>query len=326
MQAANIKTKDPASDTLSRVTGIEIQQLRFFVAANDYGSIRGAAEALSLRHSVISRSICQLEHLTGAVLLERTAGGVRPTIIGRAMLRIARLVLEQVATLVTTGKSAGLGECGRIAVGFCTSISIGNLRATLLEFKGRLPNVELAMVERSRSRLLTSLRNGTIDIFISTGGVSMNDSRVAPLWSERVLVAVPQDHALAKREVAYWTDLRHETVLLSYYDPGRQLEDLLISKFVAEEDRPRVDRHDVSRGILKSLISMGFGVGLVMESDVGATFAGLVYRDLRDGKGPSRIDFYAHWRNDNENPALQRFLQLLAERYPASTANDLEAT
>jgi hypothetical protein len=53
----------------------------------------------------------------------------------------------------------------------------------------------------------------------------------------------------------------------------------------------------------------------VLESDIGANFAGLTYREVRDGAGPSRIGFSAIWRPDNENPALAQFLKLLAERY-----------
>jgi DNA-binding transcriptional LysR family regulator len=117
--------------------------------------------------------------------------------------------------------------------------------------------------------------------------------------------------------VIYWTDLRNETVLLSQHDPSREFEDLLISKLGSFDERPKIERHDVSRGIIKSLISMGIGISLVMESDTGASFAGLVYRDLRDGTGPSRVGFSAHWRVDNENPALDGFLKLLAERYPS---------
>ena len=55
----------------------------------------------------------------------------------------------------------------------------------------------------------------------------------------------------------------------------------------------------------------GFGVSLVTESDIGASFSGLIYRELRDGTGPSRIGFSAHWRADNDNPALASFLKLL---------------
>lgn len=129
------------------------------------------------------------------------------------------------------------------------------------------------------------------------------------------MVVLQSGHPLAAREVIYWTDLRDQTVLLSHYDPGRELEDLLNANLVFPGNRPRIERHDVSRGVIKSLISMGFGISLVLESDMGANFSGLVYRELHNGTGPSRIGFSAIWRADNENPALTSFLKLLAERY-----------
>ena len=125
---------------------------------------------------------------------------------------MARLILEQVDVLVATAQSNGRGEAGRLSIGFCTSISAGNLRATLTEFKSRHPRIELATVERSRTRLATALRNGTADILIVTGEVPLPDNNVRPLWSERILVSLPEDHVLASGAVVYWTDLRNESV------------------------------------------------------------------------------------------------------------------
>jgi DNA-binding transcriptional LysR family regulator len=165
-------------------------------------------------------------------------------------------------------------------------------------------------------RLVTALRNGALDIAIVTGGLPLQGTQSMSLWSERILLALLEEHPLARQEAIYWTDLRRETVLLSQYDPGRELEDLLMSKLVSPEDRPKIARHDVSRGIIKSLIAAGFGVSFVTESDVGVNFSGLTYRELRDGTGPSRVGFSAHWRSDNDNPALANFLKILGERYP----------
>jgi DNA-binding transcriptional LysR family regulator len=196
-------------------------------------------------------------------------------------------------------------------------MSTGHLRATIAEFKRLMPQLELATMERSRSRLMTALHNGTVDVVISPGRLPSKDTRSLLLWSERILISLPQDHCLADREIIYWTDLRNEKILLSDYDPGRELEDILISKLVRSNDRPRVERHDVSRGIIKSLTSIGMGLSLALESDIGASFDGLVYRELQDGAGPSRVDFHSHWRDGNENPALMRFLSLLTQRYPS---------
>jgi DNA-binding transcriptional LysR family regulator len=301
----------------SRSAKIELQHLQYAVAAAEHGSLRQAADALLVRQSTLSRRVHQLEQAIGAIVFDRSSGGVRATHAGRHFLQIARSILEQMDALVTDTHSTGRGEAGKLTVGFYTSLSAGNLRATMTEFKQRFPKIELAMAERSRARLVASLRNGALDIAIVTGDAPIQDNKALSLWSERTLVALPEGHSLADREAVYWTDLRSETLVLSHYDPGRELEDLVLSKLVSPEDRPRIERHDVSRGIIKSLVSLGFGISLVTESDTGASFSGLIYRELRDGTGPSRIGYSAHWRADNDNPALVSFLRLLGERYPS---------
>ena len=302
----------PSATDVSR---LDFRQLRHAVFAADYGSMRQAAEALLIKQSTLSRSIRQLEHALGVAVFERTTAGVRETIAGRHFLRMARSVLEQMDTIVAATKAKRRGESGHIVVGFCTSLTTGNLRATLIEFRRRFPGVGLGTVERSREGLVTALRNGAIDVHIMTGDTLLFDDKTIPLWGERVFVALPNDHSLAAQEVIYWTDLRSQTVLLSQYDPGRELEDLLIAKLTSKGERPRIERRDVSRGVIKNLVCMGLGLSLVLESDVGTNISGLTYRELRDGTGPSRIGFSATWREDNENPSLADFLRLLAERY-----------
>jgi DNA-binding transcriptional LysR family regulator len=192
-----------------------------------------------------------------------------------------------------------------------------------MELRRRTPRLELAIVERSRLRLINAVRNGAIDVAVVPGGSIPTDQKRLPVWSERILLLLSEDHPLASQTVVYWTDLRSQTLLLSKHDPGDDIEELLFSKLVAKSERPKVERHDVSRSIVKSLVSMDVGVSLIMESDVGAMLPGLVYKELRDGTGPSRIDFHAFWRTENENVALRRFLELLEERYPTPPSRSL---
>jgi DNA-binding transcriptional LysR family regulator len=299
-----------------QASAVELQHLRFAVAAADHGSFRRAAEVLFLRQSTLSRSIRQLEHAVGMTVFERSRVGVQATSAGRDFLRTARSIVEQMDSLVTSTCHVGRGEAGRLSVGFYTSISAGNLLATLIDFKKRFSQIDVYLKESSRVRLVTALRNGAIDIAIATSELPLLGNQGMPLWSERILLALLEGHPLAGKDEVYWTDLRGQTVLLSQYDPGRELEDLLVSKLVSPENRPKITRHDVSRGVIKSLIAAGFGVSLVTESDIGAKFLGLTYRELRDGTGPSRVGFSAQWRSDNDNPALANFLKLLRERYP----------
>ena len=136
------------------------------------------------------------------------------------------------------------------------------------------------------------------------------------LWTERIMVALPESHPLAANNMVHWTDLRNETFLISQHDPGPEIQEILLAKLAVPHERPKVISHDASRENIKSLVGAGFGVSLMVEACVGANYTGVVYREARDGNGPSRISYAAHWRGDSDNPALKRFIALLEERYP----------
>jgi len=292
---------------------IDIEHLRYAVAAADFGSFHKAAEALNVQQSTLSRRIMDIEHATSSRLFKRSPGGVVITTFGEEFVRMARGVLEQINEFASSAVAMSRKESLR--VGFCTSLSAGGLRTSLLDFRRRFPEFRFEMWERRRSRLSTRLQNGTLDIVISPGKLPIESKRVA-LWSERVLIALPEDHALANRETIYWTDLNSETILMSKYDPYWEFEDLLTSKLVLPNERPRIERHDVSRSILKSLISMRLGLGLMLESDVGVRVPSIVFKELRDGTGPARVDFSAFWLDATPSSALTNFLSILQERYP----------
>lgn len=129
-------------DNLSRNTvlrnsssAVDLAHLRYTVAAADHGSFRRAADALLLRQSTLSRCVRRLEELLGMTDFERSSGGVVATRSGRDFLRMARSFLEQMEALTTFAHSTGRGTAGRLAIGFFTSFSAGNLRATLADFR-----------------------------------------------------------------------------------------------------------------------------------------------------------------------------------------------
>jgi DNA-binding transcriptional LysR family regulator len=294
---------------------IELRQLRYVVAAADEKSFRRAAEGMRLRQSTLSRRIRDLELQLGVGLFERSRAGVRPTLAGTELVRIARHVMDEVDRMAAAATAAGRGEAGRLVVGFYTSLSTGNLRLALQDFKQSKKEVEIVTVEGTRNRLFSGLSNGAIDIVIVTGDSGNSRFDSLPLWSERVIVALPESHPLAENEIVYWTDLRGETFLLSQRDPGPEIQDILVAKLAAPGDRPRVVRHDASGENIKSLVGAGFGVSLMCEASIGGKFNGVVYREARDGNGPTSISYAAHWDRDNGNPALGGFVRLLRERF-----------
>jgi len=166
---------------------IELRHLRFAAAAATHASFRKAADALLVRQSTLSRGIHQLEHAAKITIFERTSAGVRATLVGRHLLRIARSILEQMDALVTFAHRAGCGEAGYLSIGFYTSLSAGNLRATIAEFVKRFPEIKFCMVERPQAYLANALRNRTLDVAIITHGSPLLDTISLPLWDERTV-------------------------------------------------------------------------------------------------------------------------------------------
>ena len=295
---------------------IELKHLRYAEAAARCGSFRKAAESLSLKQSNLSRRIRHLEEVLGVTLFERTNGGARPTPAGRDFVNGVRRILDELQIVIDGAKAVGCGEAGYLTIGFYTSLSAGNLRASLVEYGHRFPEVEISTVEGSRRRLFDGIQNSTIDIAIVTGEPASDCNQSMMLWSERIIVALPEDHPLAANEIIYWTDLKRERFLLSERDPGPEIQDILVAKLSSPGDLPDVVRHDVSPENIKSLVGAGRGVSLMCEACMGASYAGVVYREARDGNGSTRIGYRAYWRDGNENPALLNFIRLLQERCP----------
>ena len=114
------------------------------------------------------------------------------------------------------------------------------------------------MIEGSRARLGTALRNGAIDIAIVTGETHLQHTKSMSLWSERLLILLPDGHRLAANEIVHWTDLKGEALLLSHRDPGHEIHDLVVARLASPTDRPKMVRHDISRESIKSRHRPGF--------------------------------------------------------------------
>jgi DNA-binding transcriptional LysR family regulator len=210
---------------------IELRHLRYAEAAERCGSFRKAAESLSLKQSNLSRRIRRLEEHLGVRLFERSSAGVQTTSAGRDFVHGARRILEELQAVVDAARAAGRGEAGRLTISFYTSLSAGNLRATLMEYGRRFPQVDISTVEGSRARLFGAIQNGTVDIAIVTGEFAADHARSMMLWTERIIVALPHDHRLAANDIIHWTDLKRERVLLSERDPGPEMQHILLANY-----------------------------------------------------------------------------------------------
>jgi DNA-binding transcriptional LysR family regulator len=289
--------------------------MRWAIVAARHYSLRQAANTLNVRQSTLSRRLRELECRLGAALFERSSSGTRPTLAGQEFLEAAQRIIADVDSACHRLKARTEGKSGRLTIGVSTSFSTGNLRATLIEYQRRYPEVDVRAADGPRDRLLGDLAINALDILIAPGGSSGWEDRSQPLWSERVIVAVPDGHPLAERGTIHWLELADERLLLPQNGPGPELERLLAAK-LGSSSALSILHQAAGLDRLLSLVGAGYGSLLMLEGGTGLRYDGVVYREVHDDDGPTRLNFKAYWRRRNDSPTLGPFLDMLRERYP----------
>jgi len=294
---------------------IELRQLRYLIAAAEAGSFSSAARKLNIKQATLSRHILDVEKRLGMVLFDRKTRGASLTRDGETYLRTARRIVQEFSELNDWVRATNNGKTGKMSLGFYTSFSAGNLRATLSEFGEHFPDIKLRGVERDRDVLLAGIENGLLDIAVMIGEARYSGIQSHPLWSERILIMMPENHQLAARERIYWSDLASERFLLTERDPGPEARNMLLGRLGTPGHMPEIDMADVGRDTVLSVVALGAHVSIVAESAIGLQMAGVVFREIHETNGHARVGFSGYWREDNKNAVLRRFLDFVVSRY-----------
>lgn len=290
---------------------IEVHLLRYALAAADSGSFSRAAEQFRVKQSTLSKRVRHLELRIGVPLFTRSTQGVAPTPSGIQFLARARSIVGELDMLSTDTLALARGERGRLRIGFHGSLAAGDLRATLEDFRREAPEVELEAIEADRGALLDGLERDRVDLAVIAGETAGRQALC--LWSEPLAVGMKLSHPLLERDRLYWTDLRETTFLVTQADPGDLIAAMIGARLAGPCHAPRIVAQAVSRDNLHSLVtqdqvSVTAGIGQAID-------CGVAFREVHDAFGPTRLSQSLHWREENENPALARFLALATRRY-----------
>ncbi len=110
----------------------------------------------------------------------------------------------------------------------------GNLRATLIDYRQRFPDVRVNMVDGSSDHLISDLAHSAIDIAFVTEENPRWGDKVLSVWSERVVIAVPDKHPFSGRDFVRWPELANEILLVPQRGPGAEFIKLLSVKIAVQ--------------------------------------------------------------------------------------------
>lgn len=283
---------------------LDLTSVRLASAVANYRSLRRAAAAVGLSQSSLSQRIRGLEDSLTVSLFHRSAQGVQLTHAGEAFMDGARRALDLLDRAADAAALSGRGQVGRLTVGLCASLSTGHLRRAIADFKADRPNVLVQLWEGDRGRLADGLIARAIDVAVLAGRPHPGLGEAMSLWREPIYVGLSSAHRLAGRDRLEWRDLEDELFLATPHAAG--LPTVVPS--------PRVQSHAVNRETLLSMVSLGFGLAILTESDLGARPDGVVCLPLDEAGAPVTTPLTAYRDPQNDNPALRRFWGLLGRR------------
>lgn len=292
--------------SVRRPAEFDFRHIRSFLAVAEHGSIRRAATALGTQSSTVSRQIRSLEENTGVSLFERHGSGVRPTSAGSRLAERLRDALANFERAFQHAQRAGSAEEGELSIGFYTSLASGRLRSLLGAYRTAWPGVCCQFTEATPTEQLSGLRRRSLDAAFLILTEAMQDFQSIPLWTERVYVALPDNHVLATSDVLTWERIRYEPFIVRRWANGSMIWYKLAERKIADGIALNITQHDVSRESLLGLVASGQGLTLVSEAATGLSVPGLVYRPIDDPD--ATVTVRLAWMPDNDNPALRRFI------------------
>ncbi|EJD1393622.1 LysR family transcriptional regulator, partial [Salmonella enterica] len=145
---------------------IRLRHLHTFVAVAQQGTLGRAAETLNLSQPALSKTLNELEQLTGTRLFERGRLGAQLTVPGEQFLTHAVKVLD---ALNTAGQALNRKEDASadvVRVGALPTAALGILPAAIGRFHQQQKSTSLQVATMNNTMLLAGLKSGEIDLGI----------------------------------------------------------------------------------------------------------------------------------------------------------------
>jgi DNA-binding transcriptional LysR family regulator len=188
-------------------------ELAAFVAAVEAGSVHGAADALQLTQSAVTKRIQMLERRVRGRLFERGRFGMRPTELGRTVYPAAKRALDalgSVAELVELSRAQGSMDLRLSA-----SQTIGEflLPGWLADFRRERPDVHPQLEIVNSQDALEAIRENRSEVGFVEGPDSPAGVQTLTIARDEIVVVVVAEHPWARRRAVTVSDLATESYL-----------------------------------------------------------------------------------------------------------------
>jgi LysR family hydrogen peroxide-inducible transcriptional activator len=238
-----------------------LRQLQYLVAVSETGRFNLAARRMNVSQPSLSAQIADMEIELGTTLVERGRHGAVMTPAGEQVVRRARQILHLVEELRSMHAGGPNTLSGHIRLGVIPSIGPYLLPNATRSLHEMFPELRLSVHEGRTVDIDGNLRNGRLDLLISTAE-DHPDCSFSPLFKEHLWICVPPDAPLANsRRPVRLRDLKGHSLLslehghhmnLAIHDLARQS-----GAFVSTE------YEGTSLDAIRQMAAMGAGIAVL---------------------------------------------------------------
>lgn len=306
---------------------IERRHLRNLLAMADAGSLARAAERLHLTPSALSHQIKLLEDYYGVALFHRHTRPIRLSAAGQRLVALARETLPRFEQVERELARIAAGEAGRLHLAIECHACFDWLMPVLARFKVRWGAVDVDIRLGLAFDSLPALRQGDIDLVITSDPVETADLAFVPLFDYEGLLVLPDRHPLAAEPWIRPEHLAGETLITYPVEAARM--DVFRYFLQPAGVAPAAVRQAELTAIILLLVASGQGVAALPDWVMRHTThsRSLVTRPL-GAQGLRRTLYAAVRAGDRELDYLQDFTRLAREHHSAAdrdpTAADTE--
>lgn len=177
--------------------GISVRQIEVFVSIAATGTVRGAAERLSVTQPAVSMALAELERHLGSPLFDRERGRLYLSPRGKELLPMAQEVLERLQEMLRQSHGAPLTLTGNLRIGASNTIGNYLVGDLLRAFIQAHPQVALHVDVANTHAIAAGLLNHTLDVGAIEGPMNHPQLEIMPWRDDTLVVCAAPGHRLA---------------------------------------------------------------------------------------------------------------------------------
>lgn len=193
---------------------MEIRYLKLVKAIVEEGSQTKAMDKLFLTQSALSHQLKEAELQLGVKIFLRRNKKLILTKAGEIIYETANVVLDKLTKAESEIKKMVLGEVGEIRLSTECYSSYHWLPAVLKQFHNIYPNVEIKIVTEATHYPLRKLKEGFIDIAITSDPVEDSNIKYIELFQDEVVMVISTNHPWANKKYVTPNDFIEEHLLI----------------------------------------------------------------------------------------------------------------